>query len=307
MLTPLRRIRPLLVLPFLIALQSILPPSATAQEGLKVYISADMEGVVGVVTGDHLGPTGFEYQKAREWLTSEVNAAIRAARAAGATEIVVSDSHGNGENILLDEIPRGVRLVRSWPRPLAMMQGIDESFDAAMYIGYHTSTTNSKGVRAHTMSSGTLTAVKLNGVPVSEAVINAAIAGHFGVPIVMISGDDAIVAEAQEALGDIEGAVLKWSYGFHSAMTVTPEEGREIIAEKVSAALGRLEDFEPYRLNGPIQVEVSFKNYLAAELLAYLPVVDRVDSHTISFTGKDMVEVSKFFSFMTRYRPDITP
>ena len=143
----------------------------------------------------------------------------------------MSDSHGNGENILLDEIPRGVRLVRSWPRPLAMMQGIDESFDAILFIGYHASTTNSEGVRAHTMSSGTLTGVKLNGVAVPEAVINAAIAGHFGVPVVMISGDDAIVSEARDHLGDLEGAVLKWNYGFHSAMTVTPEESQEIIAD----------------------------------------------------------------------------
>jgi D-amino peptidase len=266
-----------------------------------------MEGVVGVVTGDHLGPTGFEYQKAREWLTDEVNAAIRAARAAGATEIVVSDSHGNGENILLDEIPKGVRLVRSWPRPLGMMQGIDETFDAALYIGYHASTTNPAGVRSHTMSSGTLTAVRLNGVEVPEAVINAAIAGQFGVPVVMISGDDAIIAEAKHHLGDIEGATLKWNYGFHSAMTVTPEESQEIIYETVSSALARLGDFEAYRLDGPIEVEVGFKNYLAAELLAYLPMVRRIDSHTIGFTGNDMVEVSKFFGFMTRYRPDITP
>jgi D-amino peptidase len=280
---------------------------ASGQERLKVYISADMEGVVGVVTGDHLGPTGFEYQKAREWLTAEVNAAIEASRQAGATEIVVSDSHGNGENILLDLIPRGVRLVRSWPRPLSMMQGIDETFDAVLFIGYHASTTNSKGVRAHTMSSGTLTAVKMNGVAVPEAVINAAIAGHFGVPVVMISGDDAIVEEARSHLGDLEGAVVKWNYGFHSAMTVTPEESQEIIGETVTAALDRLGDFNSYRVDGPIEVEVSFKNYLAAELLAYLPIVDRVDSHTISFTGKDMIEVSKFLSFMTRYRPDITP
>ena len=294
------------VLPLLVL--SLLPASsASAQEGLKVYISADMEGVVGVVTSDHLGPAGFEYQKAREWLTAEVNAAIRAAQGAGATQIVVSDSHGNGENILLDEIPRGVRLVRSWPRPLGMMQGIDESFDAAIYIGYHASTTNSEGVRAHTMSSGTLTAIRLNGVAVPEAVINAAIAGHFGVSVVMISGDDATITEVQGHLGDIEGAVLKWNYGFHSALTVTPEESQEIIAEKVSAALARLDDFEPYRLEGPIQLEVSFKNYLAAELLAYLPIVERVDSHTISFTGQDMVEVSKFLGFITRYQPDITP
>lgn len=295
-----------LLLP-LLGLSLLAPPPASAQEGLKVYISADMEGVVGVVTSDHLGPTGFEYQKAREWLTGEVNAAIRAATAAGATEIVVGDSHGNGENILLDEIPVGVKVVRSWPRPLGMMQGIDESFDAALCIGYHASTTNPKGVRAHTMSSSTLTGIRLNGVAVPEAVINAAIAGHFGVPVIMISGDDAIVAEARDHLGNIEGAVLKWTYGFHSALTVTPEEGREVITEKVSAAFARLNDFQPYRLEGPIEVEVSFKNYLAAELLAFLPIVHRVDSHTISFIGQDMVEVSRFLGFITEYRPDITP
>jgi D-amino peptidase len=266
-----------------------------------------MEGVVGVVTGDQLGPSGFEYQKAREWLTGEVNAAIRASKAAGATEIVISDSHGNGENILLDLLPPDVRVVRAWPRPLAMMEGIDESFDAAIFIGYHASTTNPRGVRAHTMSSSTLTAIRLNGVAVPEAVLNAAIAGHFGVPVVMISGDDAIVEEARSQLGEVEGAVLKWTYGFHSALTVMPEEARERIEEKVSAALSRLDTFQPYRIEGPIEMEVSFKNYLAAELLAYLPIVDRVDSHTISYTGSNMVEISRFLEFLTNYQPDITP
>lgn len=296
------------IVPTLLLVFSVLTPGFLgAQEGLKVYISADMEGVVGVVTGDHLGPGGFEYQKAREWLTEEVNTAIRAAKAAGATDIVVSDSHGNGENILLDRLPTDVRLVRSWPRPLMMMQGIDESFDAVLFIGYHASTTNPRGVRAHTMSSGTLTAIKLNGVAVPEAVINAAIAGHFGVPVVMISGDNVIIEEATGLLGDLEGAVLKEAYGFHSAITVHPEVAYQIIHEKVTAALNRLDDFEPYRLEGPIRVEVSFKNYLPAELLSYLSIVDRVDSHSIGFTGEDMVEVSKFLAFLGRYRPDITP
>jgi len=302
--------RPARTLLLLLSLAPLLfPPGsgASAQGVRKVYISVDMEGVAGVVTGDHLGPTGFEYQKAREWLTGEVNAAIRAARAAGATDIVVSDSHGNGENILLDLLPRDVKLVRSWPRPMMMMEGIDRTFDAALFIGYHASTTNPRGVRAHTMSSGTLTAVRLNGTAVPEAVINAAIAGHFDVPVIMISGDDAAVEEARQHLGGLEGAVLKWTYGFHSALTVMPEEAQDIIARAVGTALTRLEEFEPYKLDGPVRVEVSFKNYLAAELLAYLPIVERVDSHTIAYTGKDILEVSRFLEFMTNYRPDITP
>jgi len=108
---------------------------ATAQDGLKIYISADMEGVVGTVTGEQLGPSGFEYEQARRWMTEEVNAAIRGARAAGATEILISDSHGNGQNLLLDELPEDVRVIRSWPRPLGMMAGIDDTFDGAIFIG----------------------------------------------------------------------------------------------------------------------------------------------------------------------------
>ncbi|MGM0669760.1 MAG: M55 family metallopeptidase, partial [Gemmatimonadota bacterium] len=285
----------------------VIPSILRAQEGLKVYISADMEGVVGVVTGDHLGPEGFEYQQAREWLTEEVNAAIRAAKAAGATEIMVSDSHGNGENILVDRLPADVLLVRSWPRPLMMMQGIDDTFDAVLFIGYHASTTNPRGVRAHTMSSGNLTGIRLNGIAVPEAAINSAIAGHFGVPVVMISGDDAIIEEARSLLGDVEGAILKEAYGFHSALTVMPEVAYSLIEEAVGKALGRLDDFRPYRLEAPIRVEVSFKNYLPAELLAYLSIVDRVDSHTIGFEGQDMLEVSRFLAFISRYRPDISP
>ena len=169
------------------------PVDLLGQEGLKIHISADMEGVVGAVTGEQLGPSGFEYQRFRKLMTNEVNAAIKAARSAGATEIVVADSHGNGKNLLIEELPSDITLVRSWPRPLGMMQGIDDTFDAAIFLGYHSSTTNPKGVRAHTMSSGSLAGVRINGIDMSEAGINAAIAGYFGVPIVMISGDDAIV------------------------------------------------------------------------------------------------------------------
>jgi D-amino peptidase len=280
---------------------------ATAQDGLKVYISADMEGVVGVVTGDQLGPSGFEYGRFREIMTNEVVAAIEAAREAGATEIVVSDSHGNGENLLIERLPADIELVRAWPRPLMMMEGIDQTFDAAIFIGYHSSTTNTAGVRAHTISSANLTAVRLNGVEMLEASINAAIAGDFGVPVVMISGDDAVVDEARTVIGDMEGAVVKWSLGFHSARTMMPEPAYALIRERVRAALGRLDDFRPYTLEGPLELEISFKNYMPAELMAYLPNVERVDAHTIRFVGRDMTEISKFIEFTTSYRVDVTP
>lgn len=280
---------------------------AAARQGLKVYISADMEGVAGTVTGDQLGPAGFEYQKFREVMTREVIAAIEAAREAGATEILVSDSHGNGENLLVDLLPQDIQLVRSWPRPLMMMQGIDDTFDAALLIGYHASTANPRGVRAHTMSSANLTAIRINGIDMPEAGISAAIAGDFGVPVVMLSGDDAIGEEATALIGDIETAVTKWSYGFHSARTLLPEASYALIGQKVRAALGRLADFRPYRLEGPLTLEISFKNYMPAEVLSYLPSVERVDSHTIRYVGDDMTDVSRFIEFATTYRVDLTP
>lgn len=278
-----------------------------AQPKLKLYLSADMEGITGVVTDEQLGPAGFEYQRFREFMTAEVNAAIEAAFAAGATEILVSDSHGNGQNLLIEKLPQNVQIVRSWPRPLMMMQGIDETFDGVLCIGYHASTINPEGVRAHTMSSATLADVRLNGVSMPEAGINAAIAGHFNVPIIMISGDDAVAKEVTALLGNLETAIVKWAYGFHSARTLTPAAGVDLIREKVKKAIGRIKEFKPYKLKTPIDVEIRFKNYRPAEVLAYLPNVQRADAHSIKFVGKDMIEVSKFLEFVTTYNPALAP
>lgn len=291
----------------LIALCLGSPAAAQDRDGLKVYISADLEGVVGAVTSAQLGPSGFEYARFREFMTAEVNAAIEGALAAGATEILVSDSHGNGQNLLIDRLPRDVLVVRSWPRPLMMMEGIDESFDGAIFIGYHASTTNTQGVRAHTLSSANLTAVRLNGIPVSEAGLNAAIAGHFGVPVLMISGDDAIVAEARDLLGDVEGAAVKQAISFHAATTLMPQAALELIGEKVESAMKRIDQFRPYEMETPIELEVSFKNYRPIQLLSYLPIVQQVDSHTIRYVAEDMVEISKFLEFITSYEISLTP
>ena len=280
---------------------------AVAQNGPKIYISADMEGVVGTVTDDQLGPSGFEYEAARRWMTEEVNAAIRGARAAGATEILVSDSHGNGQNLLLDEFPADISVVRSWPRHLSMMAGIDDTFDGVIFIGYHSSTNNSAGVRAHTMSSARLTSVKLNGVPVPEAGLNAAIAGHFGVPVIMITGDDAIAEEATNLLGGIETAVVKKAYGFHSAETLMPEAAYRLIEQTAARAVARIGEFEPWDLGGPIELEVSFKNYRPVEALGYLEIVERIDSHTIRYTGADMIAVENFLTFLLEYDSSAAP
>jgi D-amino peptidase len=293
---------------FLTCLAVSLSGFALAQDdGLRIYISADMEGVVGAVTGEQLGPGGFEYERFRQFMTDEVNAAIDAARAAGATEFLVSDSHGNGQNLLIEQLPDDVMIVRSWPRPLGMMEGIDETFDGVIFIGYHASTANTRGVRAHTMSSANITGLRLNGIEMTEGSMNAAIAGHFGVPVILVSGDDAAVAENQVIIGDIEGAVVKWAKGFHSAQTLTPEAAYEVIRTRTASAISRIGDFQPYVLDTPIELELSLKHYMPVETLSYLPNVDKVNSHTIRFVGEDMIEISKFLRVATGYRVDMQP
>lgn len=274
---------------------------------MKIYISVDMEGVVGAVSSDQLSPSGFEYQRFREFMTQEANAAIEAAFAGGATEVTLSDSHGNAQNLLIEKLPKNVLLVRGFPRPLEMMQGIDESFDGVIFLGYHASTTNPEGVRAHTFSSARLADVRLNNIPVSEGSFNAAVAGHFNVPVIMVSGDDAAVKEVTAAVGDIEGAVVKWNYGFHSAKTMMPDAAYDLIREKVKKAMGRINSFKPYKVKTPVQFDVRFKSYRPAEVLSYLSIVERIDSHSIRFNGKDMVEVSKFVGFITTYDPGLEP
>jgi D-amino peptidase len=294
-------------LPALLLALATLAAPASAQRPVRVYISADMEGIAGVVTGDQLGPGGFEYEKARQWMTGEVNAAIAGAREAGATEFVVSDSHGNGESLLIDQLPPDVRIVRSWPRPLMMMEGIDSTFAVAFFIGYHASTTNPRGVRAHTISSAHLTSVALNGTPMPEAGINAAIAGRFGVPIGLITGDDVIIDEARRLIGPMEGAVVKRAISFHSAETMTPKAAQDLIRERAKSAMQRRAEFKPYVLKSPVELEVTFKNYRTAEILAFLPSVTRSTAHAIKFTGRDILEVSRFLEFVGTYEQDLTP
>ncbi len=289
------------------ALCGVLPSLASAQRPLKVYISVDMEGIAGVVTGDQLGPTGFEYGRAREFMTAEALAAIAGARDAGATEIVVSDSHGNGESLLIDQFPDDVRIVRSWPRPLMMMEGIDSTFAAAIFIGYHASTTSPAGVRAHTISSANYASVSLNGVAMPEAGINAAIAGRFGVPVVFISGDDVAVDETRRLLGDVEGAVVKRAISFHAASTMTPKAAQALIRAHVKTALDRRSAFKPYVVRAPVTLDLVFKNYRPAEILSYLSIVQRTTSHGIRLIGKDIIEVSRFLEFVGTYEPGIAP
>ena len=278
-----------------------------AQKKIKILISVDMEGVAGAVTEQQLGPGGFEYGRFREFMTNEALAAIEGAKQAGATEIVVVDAHGNGQNLLIEKFPPEVTLIRSWPRRYHMVGGIDATFDGVMLVGYHSSTTNLEGVRAHTFSSAKLTGVSINQRPISEGIFAAMVTGHFNVPVIMISGDNMATKETKDFVGDMEVAVVKEAYGFHSARSLTPEAATRVIKEASLRAVKRLKDFKPYKVPSPVTLDVSFKNYRPVEVLSYLSVIQRIDSHTIRFTGEDITKVVDFFVFLMEYNSSLEP
>ena len=273
---------------------------------MKFYISADIEGIAGVVTREQGGPQGFEYAEARRWMTAEVRAASEVVLENGFDEVIVSDSHGNGQNLLLDELPRGVHVVRSWPRPLSMMQGVEtDGVTAAAFIGYHAGSTNMSGGLAHTMYGLVIQEVRVNGEVFSEAGISAATAGHFGVPIVLICGDDIFVEETNQLLGERTSVTTKRSHGTLSATTLLPSESCDAIRIGTAQAIENTNSVDLFVVDTPVQLQVEFKHRLVAELLEYLPFVDRVDSHTISHSCADMVALNKFMKFVTFYNPTI--
>jgi D-amino peptidase len=258
-----------------------------------------MEGITGVVQPAQLAPGGFEYSSSREWMTGEVNAAIGGIRETGPAEIVVCDSHGNGQNVLIDKLPDDVRIVRGFPRPLEMMQGIDDSFSAAVFIGYHASEWTADAVRGHTISSARLLGIRLNGAEVSEGIYNAALAGQFGVPIAFISGDRLAVTQLQKVIPSADGTIVKEPYGYHSAMSVTPARGQAMIREGVKRAMAKLGSLQPYRVAAPIALEVGFKLTIDAERAAFIPGLSRADAHNVKGSFRDMVEITKLLQVLT--------
>src|SRR5215471_1419295 len=255
-------------------------PVEAQHKKLKVLISADMEGVGGVSTwAVQAGSKGREYEKFRRLMTLEMNAAIAGAADAGATEFIVGDSHGDGQNIDIELLDKRARLIRAWPRPLEMMQGVDSTCGAVIFVGYHAREGVAEGVLAHTFTGTEV--VKLNGVELPEAGFNAAIAGDFGVPVVFISGDQTIAEEAKHLFGSIEVAVVKQALGFHAARMMSPEKSQQLIRDGVKRAIARRGEIKPYRLTQPVNLEIRFKDPIMAELVSYLPGVKRPAGDTV--------------------------
>lgn len=270
----------------------------------KIYITVDMEGIGPAVSQTQTRPGDSEYEKARKWLTSEVNACIEGCLEAGAGEIVVADSHWNAQNILPDELNENVYLIRGFPRPMMLMEGIDNTFDGVMIIGAHAKEGTAGAVISHTVWGTKFFDIKLNGISVSETLLNAIIAGEYNVPVIFVAGDQFITDEAKKVLGNVEVVVTKESIGWLSAKTRHPKKVYGDIKEKCKTAVSKIMDFKPYKISTPIKMEIVFKNTYDAEALSFIPGFKRIDGHTVLFEAKNVKEVSGviagIFSINTR-------
>jgi D-amino peptidase len=260
---------------------------------MRVYISVDMEGVAGVVHEDQTDPIdprhAGEYNRFRRLMTAEANAAIEGALAAGADRVLVNDSHWLMMNILAEELHPSAELLSGGPKARSMMEGVELGFDAAMFVGYHAMAGTGQAIIDHTYTSN-VNEVRLNGRPVGEIAINAALAGTYEVPVALVSGDQAVAAEARELLGpSVETVVVKHAVGRFAARSVAPSEACHLIREGAAAALRRTH--APLRLASPIRLEVDFAETQMADMAELAPGTVRTAGRTVAFTHGDFREV----------------
>lgn len=257
----------------------------------KVYISVDLEGIAGVVANTQTSPGGQNYEWARRQMIAETNAAIEGAFAGGATEVLVNDSHGPQTNLRPDEIDRRAMMITGQPKPLGMTMGLDSTFDAAVYIGYHAPGSTANAVHGHTFS-GALKVVRLNGKEVGEYGLNAMVAGYWGVPVVFISGDKAAVEMAQDFIPGVDGLAVKEGIGYYAAKTMNPLEAREKITAGVRAALVKRIARQPVKLASPITLEIELDELAHADQVALVPGMKR-NGRTVSYTSPDPLTIYK--------------
>lgn len=258
---------------------------------MKVYISVDMEGGSGIAAAGHMQDAG--YNRMVKILTQEVNAAIEGAFEGGATEVLVNDAHGNMANLLIEDLDERAELISGSNKHLCQMEGIDETFDAVFFIGYHAHEGNGDAVMNHTISGGSVTEIKRNGVVVGETAINAGIAGSYGVPVVLVAGDNILCAEARRFLGDIETVTVKKAIDRYAARLLTPKRTRTLIKEAAKRALQRIHEIQPHRIEGPVEFEITTKLTSMAHMCALFPTVERRGPKVIAVRGDTYVEAYK--------------
>lgn len=275
------------------------PLRAETKEGLKVFISVDMEGISGVVTSEECSRSGKDYQLFRTIMTEETNAAVEGAILAGAVSVVVRDSHGSARNILPHLLHPKAILIRDWSGgPKSMMEGMDETFDAAVFIGYHAKAGTPDAIIEHT-SSGIVTDMSINGISLPEAGYNALIAGHYNVPVVFVAGDKAVCKQVEGIFGKVETVAVKDAIG-GAAVCLHPKVAQDKIREGVKTALLQRGEFKPYTLKPPYTLKLRLKTEKQVYNGSFYPGAKRTGDWELTFVSDDIMEIIKAFSWMRK-------
>lgn len=273
---------------------------------MKILIAADMEGITGVVQGDQATPGHYEYDRFRRLMTADVNAAVAGAFNSGADEVVVSDGHWDERNILIEELDVRARLNSGSPSPFSMVQGIAAGVDGVCFVGYHARAGTPDAILDHTWSTGRVANVYLNGEVVGEIGLNAALCGHFGAPVLMISGDQSACAEAVALLGSLETAIVKQASGRNAAECLPPAVTHDLIRAAAHAGVARLKAGEapqPLRLRTPVTVTVEFNRSEQADGASIVPGAARTAGRRVEFTAPDMPTAYRAFRTLVGMAP----
>jgi D-amino peptidase len=258
---------------------------------VKILIAADMEGITGVTNWDQVTPGHFEYPRFRHLMTADVNAAIQGAFGAGADQVIVTDGHSSGANILIEELDPRAHLNAGNESPYAMVQGIQDEVDGVCFVGYHARAGSQHAILDHTWSSKKVANLWLNDLLLGEAGLNAALGGFYNTPVLMISGDQTACAQAMDLLGPLEVAAVKRATGRMSAECLPPSQTHDLICEAASRAVLRLKQGtapKPFRLSEPVHGVIEFFSSDMADRAMRMPEAKRLDGRRVELTTPDM-------------------
>ena len=268
---------------------------------MNLYISADMEGTAGVSSWKQCDPSdAHEYPVFRRYMTLEVRAAIEGAREAGVRDVVVNDSHWSMRNLLFDELPEDddITVISGAPKTSSMTQGIRPGIDAVFFTGYHAKAGDAATL-SHTTSEIVYNAT-VNGTPCSEALLNAALAGSYGVPVVLVTGDRTIVEETTRALPWAIGVVVKDAVGYSAVSSLTPQAAREAIRAGAREAIGALTRARPFTFDPPYELVVETQSVEQADFIELIPGFTRAGGRAARFVSPEYPPLLQAFIAATR-------
>jgi D-amino peptidase len=268
---------------------------------MKLYISADMEGTAAVCSWTQVDPGNTtEYPYYRRLMSREVRAAIDGAREAGVRDVLVNDAHSSMRNVLWDELPEDVRMIYGNRKPFSMAEGADGSFDAAFFTGYHAGIGTQDGVLDHTYTDETLRETRVNGRVCNEAMLNAAVLGLGGVPVVLVTGDRVAVHQMLSAFPWATGVVVKDSIGRYATNSISPARARGLIREGAREAIGRLKEAKPFVFEPPIELALDFAFTHNADYAELIPGFERTGGRSVRFVHHDYRVIFK--AYVAAYR-----